>query len=487
MTNTKTDFDETAAKAATIMPYILVTDNIKGGKNIIIKDLTVRTPGHNGVELVKNLDMDLQTGDRVILTGASGTGKTTVAKALLNQWDYGDGLVIMPTGIKIMSMSQQPHFPNSNLRSIMNMRPADKCTLDDKDLRKALQAVGRDIMIQHIPGQQVEMLMDDLKPLISEALTAQTQVHRALHSQIKKMVGEQFQYVQYTPDAQRAYMHKIVDDVVSQQSLETSDGERAALANLLVNDIDIALADAARENVSHFIHKIIRKKIGGTLSLSPSKAAYLSWATRRALKTQMKAFLSNDDTDDKEREIRLNTLQAASVVDEAMDNIDHIIGQKTSKSAISGLFNAMSWPLSAFGLALRAKSIASDVISTLTYFMDRQVVTGDQFKSQLSGGEKQKLMIAMVLLHQPDVLILDEITAALDQETGERLYQDMMEKLPKDTIVVSIAHNKHIIKYHTHHATLADQTVTMEEINPNKPSDIGSDCTCDGCPSCPQP
>jgi ATP-binding cassette subfamily B protein len=58
---------------------------------------------------------------------------------------------------------------------------------------------------------------------------------------------------------------------------------------------------------------------------------------------------------------------------------------------------------------------------------------------RMSGGERQRLSIARVILHQPRILILDEATSALDT-VSERLVQAALEPLMKGRTTVAIAH-----------------------------------------------
>jgi len=65
----------------------------------------------------------------------------------------------------------------------------------------------------------------------------------------------------------------------------------------------------------------------------------------------------------------------------------------------------------------------------------------------LSGGEKQRLAFARVLLHRPDIVVLDEATAALDSPSQDRVMEVLSQEL-KDATVISIGHRQELADFH---------------------------------------
>ena len=98
---------------------------------------------------------------------------------------------------------------------------------------------------------------------------------------------------------------------------------------------------------------------------------------------------------------------------------------------------------------------------------------GDRMKhlpSELSGGQKQRVAIARSMANNPDIILADEPTGALDTETG-RLVMDLFHQLNREQgkTIILITHNPELAAETGRVITISDGLITGEKEN----SEIG--------------
>ena len=94
-----------------------------------------------------------------------------------------------------------------------------------------------------------------------------------------------------------------------------------------------------------------------------------------------------------------------------------------------------------------------------------KVGLGDQIHkkpSQLSGGQMQRVAIARALVNDPDILLADEPTGALDSETSIHV-MDLLKEVAKDKLVVMVTHNPDLARdYSTRIVELRDGQIISD-------------------------
>jgi len=82
--------------------------------------------------------------------------------------------------------------------------------------------------------------------------------------------------------------------------------------------------------------------------------------------------------------------------------------------------------------------------------------------SQLSGGQMQRVAIARALVNDPDILLADEPTGALDSDTSIQV-MDLLAEVAKDRLVVMVTHNPELAeRYATRIVNLKDGKITAD-------------------------
>ena len=100
----------------------------------------------------------------------------------------------------------------------------------------------------------------------------------------------------------------------------------------------------------------------------------------------------------------------------------------------------------------RAQAVLKDVGPRLSCSTS-STTEDERWDQTLSGGERQRVAFARLLIDEPDIIIMDEATAALDIDSEFRLLTLLFERLPKATIF-SVGHRPGLQELHSRLLTL---------------------------------
>ena len=94
--------------------------------------------------------------------------------------------------------------------------------------------------------------------------------------------------------------------------------------------------------------------------------------------------------------------------------------------------------------------------------------------NQMSGGQMQRVAIARALVNNPDILLADEPTGALDTETSIQI-MELLKEISKDRLIIMVTHNPELAKdYSTRIVRLLDGVIT-DDSNPYSLEDMETD------------
>lgn len=94
--------------------------------------------------------------------------------------------------------------------------------------------------------------------------------------------------------------------------------------------------------------------------------------------------------------------------------------------------------------------------------------------NQMSGGQMQRVAIARALVNNPDILLADEPTGALDTETSIQI-MELLKEISKDRLIIMVTHNPELAKnYSTRIVRLLDGVIT-DDSDPYSLEDMEAD------------
>jgi vitamin B12/bleomycin/antimicrobial peptide transport system ATP-binding/permease protein len=115
-------------------------------KDLTVEDLTLRLPDQR--KILQDVSFRIGLGDRVVVSGPSGSGKSSLFRALAGIWPYGSGKISMPNDQRVLFLPQKPYLPIASLREVLAY-PDQPERHTDEAFRQALV----DARLPHLVGR----------------------------------------------------------------------------------------------------------------------------------------------------------------------------------------------------------------------------------------------------------------------------------------------------------------------------------------------
>ena len=87
--------------------------------------------------------------------------------------------------------------------------------------------------------------------------------------------------------------------------------------------------------------------------------------------------------------------------------------------------------------------------------------------TQLSGGQKQRVAIARALINDPEIIIADEPTGALDSETSMQILEILKEIADSGKLVIMVTHSERVASISSRVVKISDGRIVGDELNKN--------------------
>ena len=129
-------------------------------RSLTFDKLQVSSP--EGCTKLAQTDVEIHSGERVMITGEPGAGKTLFFRAIAGLWPWGSGRIGLPAGEPPIFVPRVPYFPAGTLREVLD-HPNGEAPASDAEIAAVLTELGLDRLATGLdqPGRWERELSDD--------------------------------------------------------------------------------------------------------------------------------------------------------------------------------------------------------------------------------------------------------------------------------------------------------------------------------------
>ncbi len=155
------DWTASARRVSTLMLSLDALEKAEGGEGISrivrsgdgeaaalrLRDLSITLD--DGTAVVDETEVAISPGERVLIAGDSGTGKSTLIRAIAGLWPWGEGKIEVQKDARIMFLPQRPYIPVGSLRRAATY-PETAESRSMEEIARAFKQVGLDHLIPRL-------------------------------------------------------------------------------------------------------------------------------------------------------------------------------------------------------------------------------------------------------------------------------------------------------------------------------------------------
>lgn len=140
--------DTRASSTPTISTQV---DENDSADRIALRSVSVITPGDQPRVLLQDVNVEIGSGERLLVIGVSGIGKSSLMRVISGLWDCGEGVVERPASRNTLFLPQKPFIMLGSLRENV-IYPSSRADVTDDEVMDALHKVNIGYLPQAVGG-----------------------------------------------------------------------------------------------------------------------------------------------------------------------------------------------------------------------------------------------------------------------------------------------------------------------------------------------
>ncbi|MDJ0516504.1 MAG: ABC transporter ATP-binding protein/permease [Trichodesmium sp. MO_231.B1] len=126
------------------------TINTVGNYGLALEHLTLKTPNYQRT-LVRDISLEIPSGNGLLIMGASGSGKSSILRAIAGLWNSGTGAIYRPKLNEILFLPQKPYMVLGSLRQQL-LYPQTNLDISDVEIQQVLERVNLPELAERFGG-----------------------------------------------------------------------------------------------------------------------------------------------------------------------------------------------------------------------------------------------------------------------------------------------------------------------------------------------